>query len=392
MRILIVTQDFPPDLGGIPTTCGELAGRLHALGHAVCVVCPERPGAKAQDASLPYPVRRARITPSLLWSWWLLRLGAIARDFAADVVLYAQWQSAVWQFLPGNRAARAIPQATLVSGPELHRSVFGPFTRPLADRVLRRVDLAIADSRAVRDRLRERRPTGECPIVHPGVDAPRFAAGRRESVRARLGWTGCVVAGVVARLVPRKNIAALLRAAAALRGRHPELRVLIAGDGPERRRLRTLGATLGLDDICHFAGAVAPESLADHYAALDVFVMPSVETADDLEGFAIVFLEAGAVGVASLAYRCGGVSDAVKDRRTGLLVTPGDEAGLQAALSELLSNERLRRRLGIEARARASALTWTANARAIADLLAGLLPPPPPATGATTPKPSVSPR
>ncbi len=392
MRILILTQEFPPDLGGIQTYCGELAGRLHALGHAVCVVCPQFPGATAQDASLPYPVLRARIKPSLLWLWLLPRLGAIAGDFASDVVLYAQWQSAVWQFLPGNRAARAIPQATLVHGRELHQSVFRAFTRRLAGRVLRRVDLAIANSRSVRDRLRELRPEGDCPIVHPGVDATRFAAGRRESVRARLGWTGCEIAGVVARLVPRKNIAALLRAAAALRERHPKLRVLIAGDGPDRGRLRALSTTLGLDDICRFTGAVAPDSLADHYAALDVFVMPSLEIADDLEGFGIVFLEAGAAGVASLAYRCGGVPDAVKDRRTGLLVTPGDEAGLQAALSDLLSNERLRRRLGIEARARASALTWTANGRAIAELLAKLLPAPAAvgdAVGATT---SASPR
>ena len=98
--------------------------------------------------------------------------------------------------------------------------------------------------------------------------------------------------------------------------------------------------------------------------------MPAVSTPTDLEGFGIVYLEAGALGVPSLAYRSGGVADAIKDRRSGILVTQGDETALQAALSDLLANEPLRRRLGIEARARASALDWSANARAIADILA----------------------
>ena len=370
MRVLLVTQDFPPERGGIQTYCHELARHLHAQGHAVRVVCPDPPGAAEIDAALPFPVTRVRIKNSLLWAWVLRHLDRVVGEFRPDAILYAQWQSGVWNLLPGERASRAVAQATLVHGRELFLSVFRGLTRPFAARVLRRMDVAIPNSRAVRDLLKPLRPSGETSIVHPGVDAWRFSRGNHDAVKSRLGWSGCQVVGLIARLVPRKNVAALLRAAAALRERHPGLRVLVGGEGPDGDRLRALCGELRLGDICHFAGPVAAGELADHYAALDVLVMPAVSTPTDLEGFGIVYLEAGALGVPSLAYRSGGVADAIKDRRSGILVTQGDETALQAALSDLLANEPRRRRLGIEARARASALDWSANARAIADILA----------------------
>ena len=196
-------------------------------------------------------------------------------------------------------------------------------------------------------------------VIPPGVDVERFhplePAARRE-VRHALGLDpdATIVLGV-SRLVPRKGFDVLIRAAAQVAEEHPSLRVLIGGDGRERSRLEALSAGLGAPVT--FLGAVADEHLPDLYAASDVFAMLCRDRWLGLEqeGFGIVFLEAAAAGVPSVAGLSGGSAEAVVDGVTGIVVADATSVDEVAeAILGLVDDPRRRAALGAAARDRAT--------------------------------------
>jgi len=163
------------------------------------------------------------------------------------------------------------------------------------------------------------------------------------AVRAALldGHEGPLVV-CVARLKPEKALDALVRAAAALRPRHPGLRVAIAGDGPEASGLRALRDELGAGGTVELLGA--REDVGAVLAAADAFCLPS-----RYEGLPLSLLEAMQAGLPCVATTVGGIPDVVEDERDGLLVPPSDDAALIAALDRVLGDPALRARLGAAA-------------------------------------------
>jgi glycosyltransferase involved in cell wall biosynthesis len=162
-------------------------------------------------------------------------------------------------------------------------------------------------------------------------------------VRAALlaGHEGPLVV-CVARLKPEKALDTLVRAAAALRPRHPGLRVAIAGDGPEASGLRALSDELGVSGVVELLGA--RDDVGAVLAAADAFCLPS-----RYEGLPLSLLEAMQAGLPCVATTVGGIPDVVEDGRDGLLVPPSDDAALIAALDRVLGDPALRARLGTAA-------------------------------------------
>jgi phosphatidylinositol alpha-1,6-mannosyltransferase len=150
----------------------------------------------------------------------------------------------------------------------------------------------------------------------------------------------------------------VLHALSLLRARAPELKFAytIQGDGNDRARLENLVVGWHLQDSVQFIGRVADRLELDaRYAAADVFVMPSRFGKWDRrwrgEGFGIVYLEAAAFGVPSLAYDCGGVTDILRNGEDGVLVAPDDISALADALESLARNPERRQELGLAAHA-----------------------------------------
>ena len=145
----------------------------------------------------------------------------------------------------------------------------------------------------------------------------------------------------VGRMYPRKNHAALLRAAALLAPRFPQLRIHLVGDGPERRSLLRLARRLGLGQVVRFLGQLPFRALVEEYAASDIFCLPSLQ-----EGFGIVFAEAMTAGMPIVALSAGAVPEFVTHGVNGFLAPPGDDAALGEALAALLDGPDLRSRMG----------------------------------------------
>lgn len=357
MEILIVTQDFPPERGGIQTYTLELARHFLKRGHAVRVIAPGR-----KDDPVPLPglaeCVRLAVPSSFLWARLLAFLpGYLRARPSIDRVLFAQWQGVVGAaFVP--KAGRR--EYALIHGRELLTSVFGPLGPALMRRAFARLDGAFPNSREVMRLARERTPPGcRFELSHPGVDPQAFRPADAAFLRARYGLGDAPVIASIGRMVARKNLGLLIEALPAVRAAVPGTRLLLGGTGPERDGLVAKARALGLSDAVLFPGRIDDAEMPAHYSLASVFALPSLSAAKDVEGFGIVYLEAGACGAPVVGGRAGGVPDVVADGETGLLIDPRSRAELERALIGLLRDPERAKAMGRRSRERILAeFTW----------------------------------
>jgi glycosyltransferase involved in cell wall biosynthesis len=200
------------------------------------------------------------------------------------------------------------------------------------------------------------------------VEALERSVRARETVCREFGLPDDVRLVVnVGNLVPKKGHRVLLAAARYVVDRVPAVRFLVVGSGPLAEDLATLARRSGLDGQVVFTG------LRDDATALigaaDVFVLSSLH-----EGLPVALLEAMALGRAVVATRVGGVPEVVAHGETGVLVEPGDPQALAASILQLLHDDRLRDRLGRQARAQAQRrYGMAAMVRAVEDVYGALV-------------------
>lgn len=358
MRLLFVTQDFPPDVGGIQTYSWELAPRLSDRSDRFVLLAPSRPGDAEIDAELDFPVHRLAIRPDLLGLRavpYVLRL--TAREHF-DVAVHVQWQTVFASLLARQLTGTPTRIAVTLHGRD---TVFNPFEFSALARgydLLRRRALSSADSVIPVSRFLARR------AQHLGVDEEKitvvpnatnpdvFYPDSPPDLREELDADDRSVVVSAGRLVPKKGFDTALKAIDRVRSEIPDVLLLIAGDGPERTSLESLAHNLGVEDHVRFLGSVSQEHLRHYYSLADVFLMAGREVPGDVEGFGLVYLEANACGTPTIGARVGGVPDAVRDGETGLLVPPDDPPATAGALTRLLTDPDLAQKLGEEGRNR----------------------------------------
>jgi phosphatidylinositol alpha-1,6-mannosyltransferase len=353
MGYLLVTNDFPPKLGGIQSYLYELFRRLPP-DELTVLTTPHR-GAEAFDEAQKFRIERWS-APVLLPTSRLARaVRQLAHSCGAGIVLL---DPALPLGLIGRQLH--VPYGVVLHGAEVTVPGRLPVTRQLLRSVLSGASLAVAAggypgaeaTRAAGPR------TPPMVVVPPGVDHERFhplAPGEKFDVRHRLGLPteGRLVVSV-SRLVPRKGMDVLIEAVGALSADRADLTLAIGGTGRDRRRLELRTRRSGARVV--FLGRVPDSDLPLLNGSADVWAMCCRDRWFGLEqeGFGIVFLEAAATGVAQIAGRSGGSDEAVVDGQTGLVVDrPQDSAAVAAELARLLDDPELRQRLGNQARRRA---------------------------------------
>jgi glycosyltransferase involved in cell wall biosynthesis len=181
--------------------------------------------------------------------------------------------------------------------------------------------------------------------IYHGVEVPRSLP--------MIERSGAPVVLVVARLVEKKGVDLLIRAAARLRVEGAEFFVRIAGEGPAWAQLQRLAHELGVADRVTFLGPLMESEVRTEYRRATVFALPCQRLPNgDRDGLPNVLLEAMAHGLPVVSTTLPAVREAVTDGESGLLVAPRDEVGLAEALERLFSDCALRARLGARARQR----------------------------------------
>jgi phosphatidylinositol alpha-1,6-mannosyltransferase len=366
---LLVTNDFPPKIGGIQSYLHELWRRLPP--EDATVFTTRHDGDRAWDAEQAFRVVRARERVFLPTRSLATRIDALARELDASVILLDPWLP-LGQLGPRLTAA---PYVVVVHGAEVTVPGRLPGSRQIGGRVLRSAAGIVAAGQYVAreaEHAAGRALSGI--VVPPGVDVDRFRpvdGTTRRATRCEFGFDPdqpLVLA--VSRLVPRKGFDVLIDAVAGLAG----VQLAIAGAGRDRARLERRARGRGVGERVRFLGRVPDDgSFPRLYACADVFAMPCRDRWGGLEaeGFGIVFLEAAAAGVPVVAGRSGGSHEAVVDGETGLVVD-GRVLDVRAALDALLTDDDLRARMGAAARARAVAeCSYDALAARLAPVVAG---------------------
>ena len=353
-RHLLVTNDIPPKVGGIQSYLWELWRRLPA--DDIAVHTTPHAGAPVFDADQAFVVTRSREPVLLPTPTVVRRVRNLAERQGAELVV---WDPALPVGHAGRRVGR--PYAVVLHGSEVTVPGRLPVARSILARVLRGASLVIcAGHYPAGEAERAAGCTLPTVVVPPGVDTDRFRPldeAERASVRRELGLpVDAPLVVSVSRLVPRKGMDTLIRAAARLGRTEPDLVVAIAGSGRDRRRLEGLVASTGAP--VRLLGRVPEELLPGLYGAGDVFAMLCRSRWGGLEqeGFGIVFLEAAAAGVPQVAGESGGAAEAVAHERTGLVMgRPDAVERVVRTLSDLLGDEKRRAEMGREARRRAEA-------------------------------------
>ncbi|MEV8434513.1 glycosyltransferase family 4 protein [Streptomyces chartreusis] len=354
MRVVIVTESFPPDVNGVAHCALQTARHLVDRGHAPLVVAPApAPGNKAAASMAPCPVVHVPSLP--LPGYPQVRVALPSRRLAAaliqhrpDVVHLAS------PFVLGVRgmaaAARLGIPAVAVYQTDLagYARTYMGAGEAAAWRRIRSVhsaaDLTLVPSSASMNDL-EAHGVPRLKLWARGVDTARFRPELRdEKLRRELAPNGEVIVGYVGRLAPEKHIE-LLSGVCGLAG----VKVVIVGDGPSQPALAEAlpGAV--------FLGRRGGDDLARIFASFDVFAHTG-----PFETFCQTVHEAMASGVPVVAPAAGGPLDLVDHGRTGLLVPPRDADAVRDAVRSLVADPALRIAYGAAGHATVDGRTWAA--------------------------------
>ena len=354
MKHLLVTNDFPPKIGGIQSLLWEWWRRLPPDSFAV--LTSPYAGTAEFDTAQPFHIERTREAVLLPHPLMVRRIDSMARDFGADLVVL---DPALPLGLVGP--SLALPYDLVLHGAEITVPGRLPGTRQTLAWVLRRArHIVAAGGYPAAEAEHAVGRALPITVVPPGVDTERFqplSDSERVAARQHFGVPGDAELVVsISRLVPRKGFDTAIRAAASLQRSRPNLVLAIAGGGRDRDRLQALARSL--DAPVRFLGRVGNDDLPRLYACADVYTMACRNRWGGLEqeGFGIVFVEAAACGTPQVAGDSGGAAEAVVDGVTGIVVKhPDDHREVAAAFERLLDDPALREAMARAGRARAVA-------------------------------------
>lgn len=350
MKIALVS---PYDLavpGGVQSHVLRLAASLRSSGDQVSVLGPGAGDGTQLGLGRTLPMRfNGSVAPVALSPLAIRRTRRLLARIAPDVVhVHEPLVPFVGLAAAATRVAPVVATFHAWSADDrLYR-----LARPVGRRVLERVAVAIAVSSAAADYHAGALGVGpdRFEIVPNGVDVARFAGavalpGHGPGTDPTLLFVG--------RLERRKGLEVLMRAFVELRRRHPRVRLLVVGEGPERDRCEGLLPARDAHGVT-FLGRLDDRELARAFASAEVFVSPALGG----ESFGIVLLEAMAAGRAVVASDLPGYRTVIVDGQHGRLVPPGDPDALGHALGGLLDDPGGRQRLVAAGRAHADEFDW----------------------------------
>lgn len=371
LKILVVTNDFPPRIGGIEQYVAELVRHLSGDA-AATILTSDHLDAPAFDRSFPARVIRWARYPLLPTPRLVRAVAERVKQDGVDVVVFGATLPLA-SIAGAIRHRTAVPVVMMTHGLEPALTAL-PGGSALLRRILRHASATTVLSRWAEHRIRAAvGPVPRIELLRSGVDDNRYCPsldGAAIRHRYRLGDGPVIVS--VARLVPRKGHDRLIGALPGIAREYPGARLLVVGSGPSRPRLERLAIRHRVTDRVVFAGAVAEAELPAHFAAGEIFAMPcrSRWAGLDVEGLGTVFLQAAAVGRPALAGRSGGAHEAVIDGETGVVVDGRTSAAVEAGVLSLLGKPTEARAMSLAAAERVRReLTWPLLAQRLEQLL-----------------------
>ncbi|GAA3926545.1 glycosyltransferase family 4 protein [Litoribacillus peritrichatus] len=337
MKVIMVSNEFPPSIGGVQTHVYELSKAMVRLGHQVAVVTRLSDSALAiQEVMDGVAVFRVKLSNNhMLYDFKLHRL--------LQKMIDKEGYQAV--HIHGMRPLKACKKLSVPVVFTNHTSSFlkrvtkGP---KVLHKMKKQLDIAqqiFAPSDELVEATKKTGYQGPTSFISNGVDINRFYPVKSE-LRKELGIPESAFVAVLARRLVEKN-GVLYFAKAIVKANQPDLHVIVAGDGADRSAFEKIITEGGCTDKVHFLGGVDNQKMPEVFSAGDVSVLPSLMEATSIAG-----LEAMACGLPLIGTNVGGIPVIIQDGETGILVEPKSPEQLADALVSLCNNRPLVTRLG----------------------------------------------
>ncbi|OGY37044.1 MAG: hypothetical protein A3E36_00435 [Candidatus Andersenbacteria bacterium RIFCSPHIGHO2_12_FULL_45_11b] len=388
MHIWVITEHWPPRVGGIERYLTGIAKYLAKNGHTVTVFAPtpsnslfvrgrerRRIPLLTKEGLGEVSIVRHRFFYPLIPKWLPLYIFLLLQAFRKkpDVIIAgkALFEGRLASWL---KKTLHIPYIVCTYGMEIATWQLEQKTSNQLVGVLAGATHILAINQQTKQELITLGAHAkQITIIYPGIEPANFdQMNNPDDVLKKYAITQPYILSV-ARLVRRKGIDDLIEAVAQLRIARQDggPALVLVGDGPERKNLENLAAQSHVPAI--FLGTIPDADVHALYSRAKLFALTPKELPGDYEGFGIVYLEAGFFGLPVIATRTGGVPEAVIDNETGILAEPGNSASIAHALTTLLDNPELATHYGEAGKQRVlKQFQWSALISSLEHILATL--------------------
>lgn len=368
--IIITTQCFYPEIGGIESLMTGMADAMSNVGKDVLVLADGKK--TADDKYKKYKIKRFAGWKPYRRRRKATYLKKIIANNNIEAIYADSWKSI--EYLKQVN----IKIVVLAHGTEIPKKYFDNFYAYLNIKKRRIIksygncqkiaansaytrDLMIASLKISSDKI---------SIIHPGIDIYEdFISNEdRENVKKIIKDASPIIT-TLARVEKRKGHKFVINAISELKSKFPNMLYLIAGKGPYLDEIKKYVRMLKLEKNVMFLGWITEPEKSLVLQSSDIFIMTPSQVGESIEGFGMVFIDAAFHGIASIGTLSGGISDAVIDNKTGLLCEEGNQASITKNIDMLLSNRELRLELGKNGRERArSKYSWAAKVTEYLDI------------------------
>lgn len=367
-KTLLVTYFFPPQIGGIENYYLNLCASLPA--DKIVVLTQGDSDTDYFDNKQAYKIHRTNFFGGLLSPrWWHLKskIEKIKAEEGIEQIIFGH-------FHPLNILGNylGLPYYIFVHGTDVKQVRHSLWQRLIFKKVYQDCQKIIANSNYMASEVEAVVGNKDkVTVIYPGINHKAFFE-RSDEIEAKkkelnLRSNDLIILSM-GRLVKQKNFQTIIKLLPDLLIDFPNLKYVVAGDGPERDNLMKLSYNLGLKNVIKFVGRVDNNDVSKKvcYQLADLFVSVSSVA----EGFGITYLEAQASGLPVVASKMGGSGEAVENNQTGILVDPNDFGQIKEAIYELLRNEDKRKKYAATGQKRTREdFDWSGQVNKIKEIL-----------------------
>lgn len=350
-RILLVTWNYPPKVGGIEQLLYQLVQQIKSV-ISTSVLAPHIREKESEGAASVFRASRG----GLFWFSWHVWFHGNQLLKSADYDLIMGGSALVSPLVYLLSKRHRLPRTVYVHGLDLiYENLFYQTVMRI---LLPKMDRLFANSKQTKAIAIDMGvPENRVSVLHPGLHTAEYdLAEKRTEIRQRYQLNDKKVLLYTGRLVKRKGVYEFVKySLAEIVRQHEDVLFCIIGGNPEtslfhkeniRQLIEEEVKAQDLEDFVRFFGWVERQVLLEMYAACDIFLLPAIEVPGDMEGFGIVLAEANAAGKSVVSTRVGGIPDAVVDEKSAILVEPESWGNFSAAVMHLLEDRPLREDMG----------------------------------------------
>lgn len=354
---LFITTIFPPSTGGIELCLHNIIKKL-PKGEAV-VLTQQARASEIFDKAQDYQIFRTRLESFYFRPKWLLSPVSVLKIVrkARPELIQASHGFASYFSAWCLKKFFGIPYFVWAYGLDILSMRKSALMRFLVKMIYKDAEAGIANSNFTKKEMVKAGIDREKVfVVYPGVDSKKFSprpVPKAIYKKYNLPADRKILLSV-SRLVARKGFDLVIQALPQILEKFPNAVYVLGGRGPDEARLKSLvsRASGKVQSAVRFIGFVDEQDLPDLYSSAEIFLMPSRQINEDVEGFGMVFLEANACLCPVIGGKSGGIAEAIADGETGFLVNPKDPADLAEKVNALLSDPELAKKMGERGRQR----------------------------------------